>query len=78
MQNRLPYNLMRFEKRFLKMQRLNKMNIKYLSDLRNPKKVVQFLPILLAVWDDILIYDILDLQKSAKKCKFLKLVNCNY
>ena len=69
MQNRLPYNLMRFEKRFLKMQRLNKMSIKYLSDLINPKKVVQFLPILLAAWDDILIYDIVDLQKSAKKCK---------
>lgn len=57
-QNDLPQNLMRFEKRFLRMQALNKKGIKYLSDLQNKEKIFKLLPMLLEAWQNILIYDI--------------------
>jgi len=54
----LPENLMRFEQRFLKMQRLNKKGIKYLSDLQNFTKVDSIKEILFQAWNDVLIFDI--------------------
>jgi len=53
---------MRFEKRFLRMQELNKRGIKFLSDLLNYSTVVQLLPALLEAWQNVLIYDIENLQ----------------
>ncbi len=58
LQNNLPYNLLRFEKRYLKMQVLNKRGIKYLTDLLSFEKVNTLLPLLLEGWNNVLIYDI--------------------
>ena len=66
LQNQLPQNLMRFEKRFLRMQVLNKMGIKFLADLLNEDKVINLLPMLLEAWQNVLIFDIENLQKLAK------------
>ena len=66
LQNDLPNNLMRIEKRFLKMYELNKLDIKFLSDLKNISTVKNLLPQLLEMWENVLIYDIEDLQKTAK------------
>ena len=57
-QNDLPENLMRFEKRFLRMQVLNNDGIKCLADLLNKDKVFNLLPMLLEAWQNVLIYDI--------------------
>lgn len=62
-QNNLPQNLMRFEKRFVKMQVLNKYGIKYLSDLQDRPKVKGLLKMLLEAWENVLIYDIELLKK---------------
>ncbi|MEO6232886.1 MAG: hypothetical protein ABJB11_19710 [Ferruginibacter sp.] len=70
LQNQLPQNLMRFEKRFLRMQVLNKMGIKFLSDLLNEDKIKKLLPMLLEAWQNVLIYDIEDLQKLTKTYNF--------
>ena len=58
LQNDLPGNLMRFEKRFLKMQGLNKKGIKFLSDLTLKSKVENLQSQLLIAWNDVLIFDI--------------------
>ena len=58
MQYNLPYPLMRFEKRFIKMQPLNKRKIKVLSDLQQQSKVEGLLSELLGAWKSVLIYDI--------------------
>ena len=59
-QNKLDYNLMRFEKKCKKMQVLKKMGILYLSDLLDKAKVYSLKPILLRAWNDVLIFDIED------------------
>ena len=70
-QNNLPYNLMRFELRFVKMQKLKKKGIKHLSDLFNQKIVFNLIKLLIDAWDNILFYDssinIKTLQKSKEK-----------
>jgi hypothetical protein len=66
----LPNNLMRFEKRFLKMQVLNKLGIKFLSDLLHEDKVKNLLPMLIEAWQNVLIFDIDDLKNISKKCNF--------
>ena len=71
-QNELAYNLLRFEKRCIKMQQLNTAGIKYLSDLLNYANVVNLLPILLEAWQNVLIYDIENLPKLAKTCQLSK------
>lgn len=53
----LPYNLMRFELRFLKMQTLNERGIKQLSDLTDFERVNDLLSLLISAWDNILLYD---------------------
>lgn len=63
-QNELPYNLMRFELKYLKMQSLNIRGIKYLSDLQNFTKVYSLQAMLLNTWNDVLIFDI---QQPVKK-----------
>jgi hypothetical protein len=64
LQNKLPYNLMRFELRYLKMQALNNRGIKYLSDLQNFKKVYSLHTMLLNAWNDVLIFDVLQPVKK--------------
>ncbi len=59
-QNKLDYNLMRFEKKCKKMQVLKKHGIVNLSDLLDKAKVYSLIAILLRAWKDVLIYDIED------------------
>ena len=59
-QNKLDYNLMRFEKKCLRMQVLKKNGILYLSDLLDKTKVYSLKPMLLRAWNDVLINDIED------------------
>jgi hypothetical protein len=59
-QNKLDYNLMRFEKKCLRMQVLKKLKIINLSDLLDKAKVYSLKPMLLRAWNDVLIYDIED------------------
>ena len=62
----LPYELMRFELRFLKMQKLKK--IKFLCDLRDRNKVNDFLKLLLVAWKNVLLYDnTINLKKNGLK-----------
>ena len=56
-QNNLPYNLMRFELRFNKMQKLNRMGIKCLADLKDKDKVYNLYPLLSQAWNDVLLFD---------------------
>jgi hypothetical protein len=65
----LPYNLMRFEKKFIKMQVLNKKDIIHLSDLFDKHKVYNLKPMLLRAWDDILIREIVNEENLSKKIK---------
>ena len=65
-QNKLSINLMRFEKRFLKMQVLNKKGISYLSDLLDIKKVKNLKSLILDAWQNVLVFDI-DNSKELKK-----------
>jgi hypothetical protein len=65
-QNNLPINLMRFEKRFLKMQILQKKGVLYLSDLLDIQKVKKLKPLIVEAWENVLIYDIENL-KGLKK-----------
>ena len=68
-QNELPQNLMRFEKRFLRMEELNKYGIKFLSDLQQRPKVENLLTMVLEAWQNVLIYDIEPGQTSILKSK---------
>jgi hypothetical protein len=54
----LSYNLMRFEKKCIKMQVIKKSGIVLLSDLLDKQKLCRLKPMLLKAWDDILISDI--------------------
>ncbi len=53
----LPENVMRFELRFRKMHKLNRLGIKILSDLKDRVKVNGLQAMLLDAWDDVLLYD---------------------
>jgi hypothetical protein len=66
LQNNLPTNLMRFEKRFLKMQIPQKKGVLYLSDLLDIQKVNKLKPLIVEAWENVLIYDIENL-KGLKK-----------
>jgi hypothetical protein len=66
LQNELPINLMRFEKRFLKMQILQKKGVLFLSDLLDIQKVKNLKPLIVEAWKNVLIYDIED-SKGLKK-----------
>ncbi len=65
-QNNLPINLMRFEKRFLKMQIPKNKGIVYLTDLLDIQKVKKLKPLIVEAWENVLIYDIENL-KGLKK-----------
>lgn len=54
-QFKLPENVMRFELRFLKMQKLKELKIKTLLDLKNYQKVHGLLSLLLDAWDNVLL-----------------------
>jgi len=56
-QNSLDYPLMRFEVRYIKMQKLSKMGIVTLKDLTDHSKVNSLLCLLLTAWDDVLIFE---------------------
>jgi len=58
LQNNLENNLMRFEKRFLRMQILKNKGVLYLSDLLDIQKVKKLKPLIVDSWKNVLIYDI--------------------
>jgi len=58
LQNNLENNLMRFEKRFLRMQILKNKGVIYLSDLLDIQKVKKLKPLIVDAWKNVLIYDI--------------------
>ena len=66
LQNNLPINLMRFEKRFLKMQIPQKKGVLYLSDLLDIQKVKKLKSLIVEAWKNVLIYDIVN-SKELKK-----------
>jgi hypothetical protein len=72
LQNDLPINLMRFEKRFLKMQIPQKKGVFYLSDLLDIQKVKKLKPLIIEAWENVLIYDI----ENSKGLK--KILGANY
>ncbi len=65
LQNDLPINLMRFEKRFLKMQIPKNMGIIYLTNLLDIQKVKKLKPLIVDAWENVMIYDV-------ENCKGLK------
>ena len=66
-QNNLDFNLMRFEKKYKKMQGLKKYEIINLSDLLDRAKVYSLKSLLLKAWNDVLIYDIEDTELLSYK-----------
>lgn len=74
-QYNLPYNLLRFELRFIKMQKLKKLGIQHLSDLRNQKIVLDLMKLLIEAWNNILFYDTSINFKAIQKPKERELLN---
>jgi len=66
-QNKLAFNLIRFEKKFIKMQSLKKRGITHLSDLLNFTKVYALKYIISEAWDNVLLYDIKDIKTVKTK-----------
>jgi hypothetical protein len=66
LQNDLPINLIRLEKRFLKMQIPQNKGVLYLSDLLDVEKVKKLKPLIVEAWENVLIYDIQN-SKELKK-----------
>lgn len=58
----LEYNLMRFELRFKKMQKLNQCGIHFLSDLTNPEIIKNLRELLLGAWRDVLLFEPMETQ----------------
>jgi hypothetical protein len=75
----LPYNLMRFELRYLKMQPLKERGIVILSDLKDLEKVNALKDLLLSAWENVLLSDnTINLSNPAinpKDRELLKLAN---
>ncbi len=65
-QNNLPINLMRFEKRFHKMQIPKNKGVLYFSDLLDAQKVKKLKPLIVEAWENVLVYDIQN-PKELKK-----------
>ncbi len=73
----LPYNLMRFEVKFIFMQKLNNnYNIKYLHDLTNKEKMNPLLKILLNAWNKIILFEPLDTRSDKLTMLQKKLIEC--
>ena len=66
LQNDLPINLMRFEKRFLKMQIPKNKGIIYLSDLLEIQKVKKLKSLIVKAWENVLIYDVENFKELKK------------
>ncbi len=81
-QNKLGYQLLRIEKKYLKMQPLKKYDIRYLSDLEQRHNVEPLLNELCCMWNDVLVFDIddvLSLNIKSKDVQFLtECKNPNY
>lgn len=73
-QNNLAYYLKRFEKKFFKMQQLEKSGIKCLADLQDRERVKGLLIHLTEAWQNILIYDI-EPETLAKLKKEVSLIH---
>jgi len=58
LQHRLKKHVMRFELKFIKMEKINGLGIRYLSDLLVPDKLEKLRSLLLKTYDEILIGDI--------------------
>jgi hypothetical protein len=71
----LPDYLMRFELRYIKMQKLKERGIKCLTDLKSLDKVNSLLSLLLSAWDNVLLFDhSIDLENSRLKLPDLQLL----
>jgi hypothetical protein len=57
LQNNLSQNLLRFELRIVKMQKLKSFNIRTLADLTDFNKVIGLIDLLLTGWKNILLHD---------------------
>jgi hypothetical protein len=57
LQNNLPYHLLRFEVKFKKMEKLNKIGIRSISDLKDITKVKKCIRLILKAWDNVLLFD---------------------
>jgi len=67
-QFKLPENLMRFELKFIKMQRLKDSGVITLADLKIKNRVNKLLRLLLNAWDNVLLYDAtINLKNAALK-----------
>jgi hypothetical protein len=79
-QYKLPYPLLRIEKRYTKMKPLKRYGIFYLSDVQKFEKVAPMVQELTTMWNDVLIYDVKpnpsELNLTAKE-KVLMLNWCN-
>ena len=63
----LKGNIMRYERRYIKMQPLSQANIKMLSDLLNASNIKKLSTLLLKSWNEVLIYDdVIDLVKPER------------
>jgi hypothetical protein len=63
----LSGNIMRYERRYIKMQPLSQANIKMLSDLLNASNIKKLSTLLLKSWNEVLIYDdVIDLVKPER------------
>lgn len=58
LQHRLKKHVLRFELKFIKMEKVNRLGIRYLSDLLVPDKLEKLRSLLLKTYDEILIGDI--------------------
>ena len=75
LQNNLENNLMRFEKRFRRMQIPKNKGVLYLSDLLDIQKVKNLKPLIVDAWKNLLIYDIENLKGKALESDYELVLN---
>mgnify|MGYP003576762583 CR=1 FL=1 len=68
LQYKLPYDLMRFEVKFKKMQKLNRMQIETLADLQNLERANKLFDLLQDMWSNVLLWE-LNAQSLSKLSK---------
>jgi len=67
LQFNLPYELIRIELKFTRMEKLNKIGIRTLADLKNKELYVHLRNILLDEWNSILLYELVISESTKKK-----------
>ena len=82
LQNLLPFNLLRFELKYLKMYDLKKYEIKYLSDIMDKNKLNSLKELLLKDWKKTFLFDFTidqsQLNSNTKNKKLTQWSNPNY